>query len=162
MLAGGTFAEARSIVFAERAQRLKRLYREVEREQVLTIIDPWALVRRKGPNRYVDNLRRSITPLGDQNAASSKQEPDKIRPGLPTARLGALDLLAPRSVVENLVKFEHGEMPVLAIHVHASLSEEVRTRFRLGVLPNSLALLCKQWYNEKRGRLPNKGDEFDL
>ena len=31
-----------------------------------------------------------------------------------------------------------------------------------GVLPNSLALLCKQWYNEKRGRLPNKGDEFDL
>ncbi|MEX0973950.1 MAG: hypothetical protein WD024_01170 [Bacillota bacterium] len=49
ILAGETFAQARSLVFDACAERLRRILHQVEPEQVSAIIDPWALVRRKGP-----------------------------------------------------------------------------------------------------------------
>lgn len=163
MLAGGTFSEARKMVLSACTQRLQQASRRVQLEQVLAVIHPWALVRRKGPNRYVDNLQRSVTALDKQDQAAWKEELDRIRPKMPTSRLGVLDTSAPRSVVASLTEFvateaglgpvvarqlveelitlrniccpmtkqlKHGEMPVLATHVHASLSEEVATRFR--------------------------------
>jgi len=163
ILEGGTFAEARKLVRAECAKQLQTGSRRVRAEEVLPIIDPWALVRRKGPNRYVDNLQPEVMPWDEEDAKTWHKELDKIRPQLPTARLGVLDLSAPRSVVERLVDFvaseaglgkvvarqlveelitlrniccpltrklKHGEMPIIATHVRASLSEEVATRFR--------------------------------
>lgn len=162
MLKGSTFADARSLVVARCTEQLSKIHRGTNLEEVLAIIDPWALVRGTGPNRYVDNLQRSVTPL-DEDPASWRQALDSIRPALPTTRLGTLDVCAPRSVVEYLARFvvteaglgpvvarqlveelitlrniccprtgqlKHGEMPVLATHVNASLSEEIATRFR--------------------------------
>jgi len=163
ILAGGTFAEARKLVLAACHRRLRVPSRRLAPEEVLSLIDPWALVRRKGPDRYVDNLQPSVTPWDRRDSEAWRQELDKLRPPPPTDRLGVLDRNAPRSVVNALVDFvvteaglgkavarqlveelitlrnvccpltqqlKTGELPILATHVHASLSEEISTRFR--------------------------------
>ena len=187
ILAGGTFAQARGLVFDACAERLKRILHQVEPEEVLSIIDPWALVRRKGPNRYVDNLQDAALPLDEQDTAAWQRELDQIRPKPPTARLGALDLSAPQTVVDSLVTFtvtetglgpvvarqlveelivlrniccpltkqlKHGEMPVLATHAHASLSEELATRFR-----RHAPVIVTVWTAEELRRQPQSVPE---
>lgn len=187
ILAGGTFAEARSMVFDACSQRLRQIHPLVEPEEVLAIIDLWALVRGKGPNRYVDNLQPSVTPLDEQDTAAWKKQIDSIRPRLPTARLGVLDLSVPHSVVKGLVEFvvteaglgpvvarqlveelitlrniccpltrqlKYGEMPLLATHVHASLSEEIAARFR-----QQVPVILTVWTPEELRRRPKSVPE---
>lgn len=163
LLTGGTFTQARALVTSACAERLHAAGECVEPEELLGFINPWALARRKGPTRYVDSLQNAVQPLDEQDTAFWRWELDQLRPQSPTARLGALDLAAPQTVLRGLVEFvtveaglgpavarqlveemitlrnlcsplirqlKHGEMPVLATHVHASLSEESTTRFR--------------------------------
>lgn len=163
ILAGGTFAEAREIVLDNCLRRLREASPKCREDDVLSVINPWALVRGKGPGRYVDNLQDSISPLNSEDLAAWQTEIANIRPDLPTTRLGTFDMNAPRSVVNELVDFavteaglgnvvarrlieelitlrniccplarqlRSGEMPLLATHVDANLSEEVATRFR--------------------------------
>jgi len=188
ILAGDTFAEARRLVFNACAERLEQVLHQVEPEQVLAFIDPWALVRRKGPNRYIDNLQEEVLPLDERDTAAWRHELDRIRPQMPTARLGVLDLSAPQRVVKSLVQFvvtesglgpvvarqlveelitlrniccpmtgqlRHGEMPFLATHVHASLSEEIATRFR-----RQAPVILTVWEPEELRRPPRSVPEY--
>jgi len=187
VLAGGTFAQARGLVFDACAERLRRVRHKVRSEEALSIIDPWALVRRKGPNRYVDNVQDTVLPLDELDTAAWKRELDRIRPQLPTTRLSVLDLSAPQTVVDSLVAFtvtetglgpvvarqlveelivlrniccpltkqlKHGEMPVLATHAHASLSEELATRFR-----RHAPVIVTVWTAEELRRQPQSVPE---
>lgn len=163
MLSGGTFADARQLVLSTCLQGLRDALPRADRKDLLSRIDPWALVRRTGPRRYVDQLADTIVLPAEDTADSMRQMIEAIQPLPPTRRAERLDLMAPESVLVSLTGFvsregglgpavarqlveevislrnitcprkqtlKPGEMPVLATHVRARLSEETRTRFR--------------------------------
>ncbi len=163
ILDGGTLAHSRQLVMTECSRIQREVFPKATRRDLLARIHPWALVRKKGPSRYVDHLATKITPLRDEDSEGLRAMVDEIRPLKPTRRMQRLDLMAPRSVLASLTDFvareaglgpvvaqtlveeivslrnivcprketlRSGEMPVLATHVRASLSEETRTKFR--------------------------------
>lgn len=163
LLAGGTFADSRELVTKECDKRLRAVVPRAGRTELLSLIDPWALVKRRGPQRYVDQLATEIAPPENEEADDLRAMIDAIQPVKPSHRAQPLDLMAPSSVLSSLSKFvsreaglgpvvarklveeitalrnivcprkevlRSGEMPILATHVRASLSEEMRTKFR--------------------------------
>lgn len=163
LLAGRTFADSRELVIKECGQRLRAVFPRAGRRELLSLIDPWALVRRRGPERYVDQLATEIAPPENEETDDLRAMIDAIQPVKLTRRVEPLDLMAPQSVLSSLAKFvsreaglgpvvartlveevtalrnivcprrevlHPGEMPVLATHVRASPSEEMRTKFR--------------------------------
>ncbi len=163
LLAGGTFADSRKLVIKECEARLRAACPQADRRKLLCMIDPWALVRRRGSVRYVDCLVPDIAPPENGGARDPRTMIDALQPHKPTARVQPLDFMAPRSVLSSLAEFvareaglgpvvartlveevtalrnivcprkevlRSGEMPVLATHVRASPSEEMRTKFR--------------------------------
>jgi hypothetical protein len=163
MLNGGTFADARRLVLSTCLQSLRDAMPRADRKALLSRIDPWALVRRTGPRRYVDQLADTLVLPGEDTRDSMREMIEAVQPLPPTRRVERVDLMAPESVLISLADFvsregglgpvvarqlveevislrnitcprketlKPGEIPVLATHVRARLSEETRTRFR--------------------------------
>lgn len=163
LLAGEDFSVSRKLVLETCLEHYREVFPQAGEVDVLSIIDPWALVRRKGPSRYQDQIRTSLVPYNEKDTRAWRKEIDNIWPVPPSGRFNTLDFSAPARVVKELTDFvvteaglgrviarqlvedvivlrnlacprthelRSGEMPVLATHVHAHLSDEVATRFR--------------------------------
>jgi hypothetical protein len=126
IFAGEDFAVAKKMVLASCLKRYREVFPRAAQEQVLSIIDPWARLRRKGPSRYTDQIHTSLAPHDKEDSAYWRQQIESIRPALPTTRLGTLDLSAPESVVRRLSEFVATEAG-LGRAVARQLVEEVIT-----------------------------------
>jgi len=117
ILDGGTFADSRRLVTEECSRRLREAFPKAGRSDLSALIHPWALVRRRGPGRYVDRLVTEMAPPADEDPCGLRAMIDDIRPLRPTRRVQKLDLMAPRSVLSSLAEFvsrEAGLGPVVA------------------------------------------------
>jgi len=84
---GKTFKASRKLIRRECLQVLRRFFPKITEEKMLTIIDPWALARRKGPTLYRDELQTDTTTYDERDTASWHQIIDQINPQLPTERM---------------------------------------------------------------------------
>ncbi|MDQ7790243.1 MAG: DUF1670 domain-containing protein [Clostridia bacterium] len=126
ILDGGDFSQARARVLRACVQSYRRALPKAKTSDVLRVIDPWNLIRRKGPSRYVDQLQPTRVPYDPVDADFWTRMLAKIRPVPPTERLDEPDLSAPGRVLEELTEFvvrEAGLGPVVA----RQLVEEVIT-----------------------------------
>jgi len=163
ILAGGDFSDARELVLQRCFDQYQTGFPKARKVDVLSLIDPWALVRGRGPSSYSCEVTTSLTPYDEQDSQVWERELASIRPVPPAGRFNTLDICAPAHVVKDLTGFvvretglgrvtarqlvedvivlrntvcprtgelKSGEMPLLATHVNAYLSEEVATRFR--------------------------------
>jgi hypothetical protein len=121
---GDDFSSSREIVVQECLKRYRKAFPRATKEDLLSIIDPWSLVRAKHQGRYEDEIR-----VGD--VFFDKDDPirefiEKIKPEMPTARLGNPDVSAPAFVVRELIEFVSQEAG-LGRRVSRELVEEVIT-----------------------------------
>lgn len=126
ILAGGDFSEARSRVVRECFAKYRSCFPKVKKTDILRLIDPWSLVRRKGPESYADQLCHTRLAYDPADSAFWKRMIEKIRPALPTERLVEPDLMAPGHVLKELTEYvilEAGLGPTVA----RQLVEEVIT-----------------------------------
>jgi hypothetical protein len=141
---GKTFKASRKLIRRECLQVLRRFFPKITEEKMLTIIDPWALARRKGPTLYRDELQTDTTTYDERDTASWHQIIDQINPQLPTERMETPDISAPEKLVKELttmVSYETGLGKTVARH----LVEEVIT------LRN---LCCPRTDSLKSGEMP--------
>jgi len=124
ILGGGDFSMARNLVLKSCLQNYRRGFPGSSRTDLLRIIDPWSLVRRKGPSRYIDQLCQATMPYSKTDAISWGRMIDQINPRLPTDRLQAPDLLAPGRVLKELAEFVAAEAGLGRV-VARQLVEEV-------------------------------------
>lgn len=126
ILSGGDFSEARSRVVQECLAKYRNCFLKAKKTDVLRLIDPWSLVRRKGPESYADQLCHTRLTYDPADAAFWKRMIEKIRPALPTEHLAEPDLMAPGHVLKELTEYvirEAGLGPTVA----RQLVEEVIT-----------------------------------
>jgi len=117
ILGGGDFAAARNLLLKQCFQIYCREFPGGNQTELLRIIDPWSLVRRKGPSSYTDQLCPAPLPYSKTDAVFWDRMIAQIRPLLPTGRLQAPDYLAPSKVLKKLTEFvaiEAGLGPVVA------------------------------------------------
>jgi hypothetical protein len=117
ILGGGDFGMARNLILKRCIQSYRLGYPKGSQADLMQIIDPWSLVRKKGPSRYVDQLCEATLPYSKADAASWDRMIEGIRPLLPTDRLQAPDLLAPGRLLKELTEFvvsEAGLGPAVA------------------------------------------------
>jgi len=141
---GKTFKASRKLVRKACLQALRESFPEITDKKMLSIIDPWALARKKGPTRYCDELKTITTAYDEKDTAGWHQLIDRIRPKLPAERMETPDISAPEELVQELtamVSLETGLGKTVARH----LVEEVIT------LRN---LCCPRVDNLKSGEMP--------
>ncbi len=117
MLSGAGFSYSREMVVSSCLERLQAVLPAACKRDVLALINPWALVRRRGPRRYVDQLVEDILPPSDGGPGRIREMIDSIHPLSPMERAGKLDLMAPEPVLRSLGSFvarEAGLGPVVA------------------------------------------------
>lgn len=117
ILDGSDFAASRARILSECLKSYRRGLPKAKATDVLRVIDPWSLIRRKGPGRYSDQIQATRTPYDQTDAGFWSRVIDKIRPVLPTDRMYEPDLLAPDRVLRELTEFvvrEAGLGPVVA------------------------------------------------
>ena len=124
ILGGGDFGMSRQLILKRCLQSYLLGYPKGGRGDLLRIIDPWSLVRKKGPSSYVDQLYQDIQPYSKTDAASWDCMIEQIQPVLPTDRLQAPDLLAPGRVLKELTEFVAAEAGLGRV-VARQLVEEV-------------------------------------
>jgi len=123
---GETFKASRKLVRKGCLQALRKFFPDITEEKMLSIIDPWALARKRGPTRYCDELQTETTAYDEKDTAGWHQLIDRIRPELPAERMETPDISAPKKLVKELsamVSFETGLGKTVARH----LVEEVIT-----------------------------------
>ncbi|MBU4534226.1 MAG: DUF1670 domain-containing protein [Firmicutes bacterium] len=126
ILAGGDFRDARALTVKECLKRYRLVLPKAAKDDVLRIINPWALVRRRGPSSYARALCSTRSAYDPEDAAYWSKMIETIRPAQPTERLQGPDLLAPGRLLKELREFtarEAGLGPVVA----RQLVEEVIT-----------------------------------
>lgn len=129
LLGGGTFADSRELVMAQCSERLRQAFPRAGRSELLALIDPWALVRRKGPQRYVDRLVAEIAPpKADEEVRELRTMIDSIWPRKPTRRAHPLDLMIPRSLRSSLILFVTREAGLGPVVAHKLVEEVVGLR----------------------------------
>lgn len=129
LLAGGTFADARELVMAECGERLRQAFPRAGRRELLALIDPWALVRRNGPKRYVDRLGTEFAPPEENGEVRELRAMiSRLQPCKPTRRAHALDLMMPRSLRSSLVRFVTREAGLGPVVAHKLVEEVVSLR----------------------------------
>ena len=117
ILGGGDFSMARNLITKRCLQSYRLGYPKGSQADLMQIIDPWSLVRKKGPSRYVDQLCQATLPYSKTDAASWDRMIEEIHPLLPADRLQAPDLLAPGRLLKELTEFvvsEAGLGPAVA------------------------------------------------
>jgi len=126
IFAGGTFSQSRKLVMEECLERLREAMPHAQRRDVLSVIDPWSLVKWKRDSRFRDQLVDDIRMPSEETDGDVAEMIDSIRPSLPTHRAGKLDFMIPESVASALTDFvvrEAGLGPL----VSRKLVEEVIT-----------------------------------
>jgi hypothetical protein len=124
ILGGGDFGMSRNLILKRCLKSYRQGYPKGSRADLMQIIDPWSLARRKGPSRYVDQLCQATLPYSKTDAASWDRMIDQIHPLLPTDRLQAPDLLAPGRLLKELSEFVVSEAGLGRV-VARQLVEEV-------------------------------------
>lgn len=124
ILGGGDFSMARKLILKRCLQSYLLGYPRGSQADLVRIIDPWSLVRRKGPSRYIDQLCQATMPYSKTDAISWDRMIDQINPRLPTDRLQAPDLLAPGRALKELAEFVAAEAGLGRV-VARQLVEEV-------------------------------------
>ncbi|MDH7579154.1 MAG: DUF1670 domain-containing protein, partial [Bacillota bacterium] len=115
---------ARNLVLKSCLQNYRLGFPGSGQADLVRIIDPWSLVQRKGPSRYIDQLCRATMPYSKTDAVSWDRMIAQIDPRLPTDRLQAPDLLAPGRVLKELAEFVAAEAGLGRV-VARQLVEEV-------------------------------------
>ncbi len=105
ILGGGDFGMSRKLIMKHCLQSYRQGSSKGSQSDLLRIIDPWSLVRKKGPSRYVDHLCQETQPYSKNDAASWDRMIEQIQPVLPADRLQAPDMLAPGRVLKELTEF---------------------------------------------------------
>jgi hypothetical protein len=124
ILGGGDFSIARNLILKRCLQSYRLGYPKGSQSDLLRIIDPWSLVRGKGPSRYVDQLCQETLPYSKDDAVPWDFMIDQIHPLLPADRLQAPDLLAPGRLLKELSEFVAAEAGLGRV-VARQLVEEV-------------------------------------
>lgn len=107
LLAGEDFRAARRRVRTACLEALRQHRPRATETDLLALIDPWALARRRGPSRYVDHLEMKVDPA--RRSADWQSWIDTIRPRCPLDRLDTLDVSAPEDVLAELSAFVSAE-----------------------------------------------------
>lgn len=105
ILAGGDFAMSRQLILKRCLKSYRQGFSKGSQGDLVRIIDPWSLVRKKGPSSYVDQLCQETQPYSKSDAISWDRIIEQIQPLLPSDRLQALDMLAPGRVLKELTEF---------------------------------------------------------
>lgn len=117
ILAGRDFSAARNLVLKHCLQIYHREFPKGSQNDLSRIIEPWSLVRRKGPSSFVDQLCPAPLPYSSTDSAFWDRMIAQNRPLLPTDRLQAPDFLAPGKILKELSNYvveEAGIGPVVA------------------------------------------------
>ncbi len=124
ILGGGDFSMARKLILKRCLQSYRMGFPKGSQADLVRIIDPWSLVRKKGPSRYIDQLCQATMPYSKTDVASWDCMIEQIQPVLPADRLQAPDLLAPGRVLKELTEFVAAEAGLGRV-VARQLVEEV-------------------------------------
>jgi hypothetical protein len=162
LIQGQPFPIVRKEIETDCLARLKAIDPKAKRRILYSLINPWALARRKGPS-YTSLLQTEVQSFNQGDLQEWIRQVKRIKPCLPSQRMSIYDTCVHEPTLRQLVNYvqneagmgeavslalveevitlrnlfcplasqlKSGEMPIIATHVRAHLSEEIATRFR--------------------------------
>ncbi|MCK9526610.1 MAG: DUF1670 domain-containing protein [Limnochordia bacterium] len=99
---GETFSASRKMIQETCLKLLQQADGKAKEQDLLRFIDSWALTRRKGPTRFIDELKSTPVRYKDSDSKTWHEIIDSIKPIPPTERLKTPDVSAPKWLLKEL------------------------------------------------------------
>lgn len=136
LLAGDDFSDARRLVRQRCLKALREVDANATERDLLTYIDPWALVRRKGPDTYANSLEMQVDLTRGQ--ADWHTWIASLQPVDPFQHLTTLDLCAPGELLQQLTEFAVREAGMGRLVAEQFVQETIALRNACCLRPGQL------------------------